>query len=273
MSRLPFGSKLGDFRMRTRVLLCAIAVIARVEVSAQEGGYEYQDRSVVRQTVEHVMARPEFQRLRDGDDEESKNPAWLERILDGIGDWIEQWLARNNVQEERDIASGAAYLVYGVAFLIVVAALALILKSVLESAKERALESERVQARLVQAGAAPGETPSEEFWARAQELAARGNEKLAIRELLLGAMSSLERRGLIRHRRGLTNRDYLGAASGDMRSSLLTIVAAFERVYFGRRAASSEGFRECSDAYREGFGVPGPPELRAEIGTTWIGPA
>ncbi len=246
--------------MRTSFFLCAIALTAAVELSAQDGGYEYQDKGFVQQTVEDVMARPEFERLRDAEDEESKNPAWLERILD----WIEQWLAGGNVQQERDMGSGVAYLVYAVAFLIVSAALAFILKSVLESAKERELASEQERARLVRAGAAPGETPPEGFWARAQELAARGNEKLAIRELLFGAMSSLERRGLIRHRRGLTNRDYLGATSGGMRASLRTIVTAFERVYFGRRAASSEGFRECSDAYREGFGVSDPPELGAK---------
>ena len=192
--------------MRTSFFLCAIALTVAVELSAQDGGYEYQDKGFVQQTVEDVMARPEFERLRDAEDEESKNPAWLERILD----WIEQWLAGGNVQQERDMGSGVAYLVYAVAFLIVSAALAFILKSVLESAKERELASEQERARLVRAGAAPGETPPEGFWARAQELAARGNEKLAIRELLFGAMSSLERRGLIRHRRGLTNRDYLG---------------------------------------------------------------
>ena len=192
--------------MRTSFFLCAIALTVAVELSAQDGGYEYQDKGFVQQTVEDVMARPEFERLRDAEDEESKNPAWLERILD----WIEQWLAGGNVQQERDMGSGVAYLVYAVACLIVSAALAFILKSVLESAKERELASEQERARLVRAGAAPGETPPEGFWARAQELAARGNEKLAIRELLFGAMSSLERRGLIRHRRGLTNRDYLG---------------------------------------------------------------
>ena len=195
--------------MRTSFFLCAIALTVAVELSAQDGGYEYQDKGFVQQTVEDVMARPEFERLRDAEDEASENSAWLESVLEWL-DWIEQWLAGGNVQQERDMGSGIAYLVYGVAFLIVSAALAFILKSVLESAKERELASEQQQTRLMRAGAAPGETPPENFWARAQELAARGNEKLAIRELLFGAMSSLERRGLIRHRRGLTNRDYLG---------------------------------------------------------------
>lgn len=237
--------------MRISFLLCAIALVGALELSAQEGGYEYRDKDVVRQTVEDVMARAEFERLRGAEDAPNKNPAWLDRILD----WIEQWLSGGNTRQTRDTPSGASYFVYGVAFLIVAAALAFILKSVLESAQERELSVEREQARLVRTGAAPGETPPEEFWARAQELAARGNEKLAIRELLFGAMSSLERRGFIRHRLGLTNRDYIWATSGVMRESLRTIVTVFEHVFFGRRAATADGFRECCDAYQESFAV------------------
>jgi len=237
--------------MRISFLLYAIAVAGAPELWAQQGGYEYQDPGVVQQTVEDVMARAEFERLRDAEAVESNNAAWLDRILD----WIEQWLAGGNARQARDEGWGAAYFAYGIAFLIVAAALAFIFKSVFESARERGLSVEREQARLVRTRAAPGETPPEEFWARAQELAAGGNEKLAIRQLLLGAMSSLERQGLIRHRRGLTNRDYLWAASGVMRESLRRIVTVFEHVFFGRRAATAEGFRACCDAYRKSFAV------------------
>lgn len=237
--------------MRTSFFVCAIALAGTLELYAQEGGYEYQDRGVVQQTVEDVMARAEFERLRGAEELESKNPAWLDRILD----WIEQWLAGGNARQTGDTRSSGAYVVYGIALLIVAAALAFILKSIFDSAQERELAVDREQARVVGIGAAPGETSPEEYWARAQELAARGNEKLAIRELLFGAMSSLERQGFIRHRRGLTNRDYIWATSGDMRASLLTIVTVFEYVFFGRRAATADGFRECCDAYEESFAV------------------
>jgi hypothetical protein len=40
-----------------------------------------------------------------------------------------------------------------------------------------------------------------------------------------------------------------------MRSSLATIITAFERVYFGRRTASDDMFRECADAYENGFEI------------------
>ncbi|MFM7055580.1 MAG: hypothetical protein ACKO2P_01520 [Planctomycetota bacterium] len=57
--------------------------------------------------------------------------------------------------------------------------------------------------------APPGELPAATYEGRARRYAADGNYRMAIRELLLGSMSWIERAGLIRYRRGLTNRDYV----------------------------------------------------------------
>ena len=51
MWRSRFESRRGGLRMRISFLLCAIALAGALELSAQEGGYEYQDRGVVQQTV------------------------------------------------------------------------------------------------------------------------------------------------------------------------------------------------------------------------------
>ncbi len=54
----------------------------------------------------------------------------------------------------------------------------------------------------------PGETEVGIYERRALQLAQEGNYRAAIRELLLGSMSWIERSGQIRYRKGLTNRDY-----------------------------------------------------------------
>jgi hypothetical protein len=231
-----------------------MALASQEDQTATQGSYEYQDRIIVRQTVEDVMARPEFQRLHErdrGDRKESQNPAWLERLLDWLRDLFDQE-PDSSPDNVGDGAVGVVW-IYGIALLIVVGALAFIVKSVLDSAKEKELAVDNEQARIARGGAAPGETPPEEYWARARALAAAGNEKLALRELLLGAMSALERQGFIRYRRGLTNRDYFWAATGDARESLRTLIAAFERVYFGRREITTVSYRECARAYLESF--------------------
>jgi hypothetical protein len=71
-----------------------------------------------------------------------------------------------------------------------------------------------------------------------------------MRELLLGAMSASERRGLIRFRRGLTNRDYFFSVRGPARESFGFIASAFEHVYFGRREATPDAFRDSCRAYQ-----------------------
>lgn len=55
----------------------------------------------------------------------------------------------------------------------------------------------------------PGELAASTYEGRAIQMARDGNYRLAIRELLLGSMSWIERAGLIRYRKGLTNRDYV----------------------------------------------------------------
>lgn len=215
-----------------------------------QSGYDYQDRVVVQSTVEEIMARPEFLRLRVSEREQDTNAAWLERFLD----WLAELFTRNDeVRSTTESGPFAADILYAIALLIILGALAFIVRSVLASAKQRELVDDGDPARIARSGAAPGETSPDEYWARAHALAAAGNEKLALRQLLLGAMSHLERQGAIRHRRGLTNRDYFWAATGRARESLRVIIAAFEQVYFGRRDVTAARFRECAHAYDESF--------------------
>jgi hypothetical protein len=215
--------------------------------SASQYSYQYQDRGDVQEVVDGVMARPEFLRLRGRDDEDAVSPAWLERFFD----WLAEFFAGDDARDTPERGTGG--FVYGVAFLIVAGVLAFIIKAVFDASRERELTATQEQAKLIRGGAAPGETSPEHYWIRAQELAAAGNEKLALQQLLLGAMSALERQGLIRHRRGLTNRDYFWAARGEARQSIHTIVTTFEHVFFGRREATAAGFRECARAYRQSF--------------------
>ncbi|MBC7964335.1 MAG: hypothetical protein H7Z17_00295, partial [Fuerstia sp.] len=57
--------------------------------------------------------------------------------------------------------------------------------------------------------APPGELAVSTYESRAIQFASAGNYRAGIRELLLGSMSWIERAGLIRYRKGLTNRDYV----------------------------------------------------------------
>jgi hypothetical protein len=109
----------------------------------------------------------------------------------------------------------------------------------------------------------PGELPSSTYETRARQMAAVGNYRGAIRELLIGSMSWIERAELIRYRKGLTNRDYLRAVSRqpDHKVAWLTTATQFELVYFGRRPATCQMFDACLSGFQGAFREESPTSV------------
>lgn len=101
----------------------------------------------------------------------------------------------------------------------------------------------------------PGELAASTYESRALQMAAEGDYRTAVRELLIGSMSWVERAGMIRFRKGLTNRDYLRAVWKDemRRSAYYATALQFERIYFGRREATPEVFQECLQQFQKAF--------------------
>ena len=101
----------------------------------------------------------------------------------------------------------------------------------------------------------PGELAASTYESRAIQLASDGNYRAAIRELLLGSMSWIERAGMIRYRRGLTNRDYVRSVwrRHDKRDAYVTTAVQFEYVFFGRRTPTAEMFEACLTSFRGAF--------------------
>jgi len=146
-----------------------------------------------------------------------------------------------------------AVIVIIVLLLIVIAAM--IVKSI--DAKKRNREgllsdSEDI---LSDVTAPPGELAASTYESRAMQFASTGNYRAAIRELLLGSMSWIERAGLIRYRKGLTNRDYARSVwrRPDKRDGYLMTAFQFELVYFGRRSPTAEMFQLCLTSFQGAF--------------------
>ncbi len=101
----------------------------------------------------------------------------------------------------------------------------------------------------------PGELAALTYEGRAIQLAADGNYRAAVRELLMGSMSWIERSGLIRYRRGLTNRDYVRAIwrRTEKRQAYAVTALEFERICFGRREATRQAFEKCLSSFQGAF--------------------
>ena len=68
-------------------------------------------------------------------------------------------------------------------------------------------------------------------------------------------MSWIERAGLIRYRRGLTNRDYVRCVwrRPSQRESMLATASSFELIWFGRRTPTEEMFVQCLAGFQGAF--------------------
>lgn len=109
---------------------------------------------------------------------------------------------------------------------------------------------------------APGRIPADIYVNRSRQFAEEGRFREAVGQLLLGAMSHIERAGGIRFRRSLTPRDYLRAVrtQPDMYNSLRSIVRVYEPIGFGRRPATRDHFEHSLAQYEAGFHAVDSPE-------------
>lgn len=101
----------------------------------------------------------------------------------------------------------------------------------------------------------PGEIAADVYLQQALALAEQGRYREALGQLILGAMSAIERQQWIRYRRGLTLHDYLRSVRSrpTQYQGLQTVAAVYEPVEYGRRMASADLFTQALDGYRSGF--------------------
>ena len=192
-------------------------------------------------------------------------------VFNAIGDFF-QWLFSGQSSSKPNTATtpptsssaqgsgdGFSQLLTATAILAIVAVLVVIIAMVVKSVDARKLQKENLLSDLADVLSdvvtPPGDLAASTYESRAINLAADGQHRLAIRELLLGSMSWIERGGLIRYRKGLTNRDYLRAVwrRHEKRRAFLATATQFEFVYFGRREPTVEMFEQCLNSFREAF--------------------
>lgn len=101
----------------------------------------------------------------------------------------------------------------------------------------------------------PGEIAADVYLQQALELARLGDYRAAVSQLLLGAMSAIERRQWIRYRRGLTLADYLRSvrAQPTTYTGLATVVRIYEPIEYGRQPATADHFQHALAGYQQGI--------------------
>lgn len=249
----------------------SLAASPQEAVPEEEAGYEFRDEEEIRAALAQILGGGEFrilERAREKPEEpkpepkeekDSKAQSWFQSLLDWLVEKLtsdpEQVRPTEPTESSPWVLAVMNLILYGLAGGVILSVIALIIKAVLKRAPKESTLSAKTKGEQLETTTPPGELPSDEYVHRAVSLADSGNYKAAVRELLLGTMSWIERHGLIRYRRGLSNRDYLRAVTdrSGQRESLRPIVLHFEQVYFGRREATAGGFKECLQHFRKAF--------------------
>lgn len=181
-------------------------------------------------------------------------PRGSQGVSGRFGDgWLSRWL-----EGTLGLSESAVRVVLIVLVVLVILAVTLIIALLLRRIeKRRRLSGLLPEDALLAAEitAPPGELPASTYEGRARLYAAEGNYRMAIRELLLGSMSWTERAGLIRYRRGLTNRDYVRSVwrRHAQRDALIATASSFELIWFGRRTPTEEMFLQCLAGFQGAF--------------------
>jgi hypothetical protein len=210
-----------------------------------------------------IFSQSAFRGLREKKPQqaESEMPEWLKKFFDWVAD-----LFRGTGNVLSGLGTLVQILAYGVLAAICCLIIWLVVRAV-NNYRERQTVGGRIRgsAEEGEGEIPPGDLPADEYLRRAGELADQGKFREAIGQLILGAMSRTERSGLIRFRRGLTNRDYLRALRGRamQHHAFRSIVGVYEPICFGRRAAQVEHYRTSLDGYQTGFQQPLPADAVA----------
>ncbi len=263
------------------VLIAIVCCLAMPQSSADEGSLP---SSEIRRVASEVMQQQDFRAVRRRvlenlpNDETSGGAGFLadtiRSVSSAIGDFF-RWVfgglfqPRNTIPQARPSPAqtsgsggfsmdiGRLLLFIGLGVLVAVAIW--IIASVVKSRDGR--RTPNSDGLFDETGAIsdlavpPGELAVSTYESRAIQFAQEGDFRLAVRELLIGSMSWIERAGLIRFRKGLTNRDYLRAVwrQDERRLAYAETALQFERIYFGRRTATRETFDECLHHFQGSF--------------------
>lgn len=223
------------------------------------------DSAVSRDEAKAILARPEFQqapeRPKEDTAEEDESPSWFRKLWDDFWKAIWEWLRRREPREAPiDLPDGGSSMAgANVVMLVAIAAVAGVLLYILL----RNWKRKRPDDAAVDESGAVSETalssdpmsalsrPPEGWASLADQLAAAGNFREAIRHLYLALLSRLHRDGAIDYDPTLSNWEYLSAfkGPGEQKPPFRELTRRFDFVWYGNldaTAASYAVFRQTA---------------------------
>jgi hypothetical protein len=186
---------------------------------------------------------------------------WLAAKLERLFDWIGRlWPKARDEDEERRAFLGVPIVVW-VVTLLIVATMVLLAAYVLRRSRRRAAPAQSEPMAGSERDADPLSRESTEWERYADELAASGRLREAIRAWYHAVLVTLYRAGVLHYRKGITNWEYVSALSPahGWRPQFISITRKFDREWYGRIDTTPDVLESCVadarailDAVREG---------------------
>ncbi|QRO00454.1 DUF4129 domain-containing protein [Archangium violaceum] len=224
-----------------------------------------------------ILARPEFQ-VPDPQEQKEKAPTEPEpegpwqRFLKWLGDWLKKLFDRDEPAPAKPpnwsglsgLNVANVLVVVLVAGVLVVLALVL-LKALGKNAKDEGarLEVSTQDATTLAADPTNALSRPPEGWAQlADELAARGEYREAVRSLYLALLSRLHRDGVIHYDTTLSNWDYLRQFKGrrEWVPPFRELTLRFDFAWYGNLPVGSDGYRDFRALCAPLLSTPATPE-------------
>jgi hypothetical protein len=259
--------EMGDCELVLSRLQHGLGLIEAAGATAEEAS---DAAAVARGKAKEILSRPEFRRAPEKvkhedeaqqDEESVPEQSWFARQLDRFFKWLREWLENLNQKRDRDASTpdgssqGFAPVVVGVMGLAALAVLGLLLFLAFKGKKGTQVVQPGVRT-LEEGQPAPGgvsalSRPPDAWASLADQLAAQGEFREAIRHLYLALLSRLHRQGAIDYQPTRSNWDYFRAFRGprEQKAIFRELTDRFDFAYYGKLPTGAEGygaFRELS---------------------------
>jgi hypothetical protein len=225
-----------------------------------------------------ILARPEFAVTppRDATTAETPTPpeppGWWRRFIDWLGKLLREFFERAPpapIDTSSTLVNGGAVakllvvLLVGVALVVLGVVLVRILGKRRTDGDGGSLEVSTLDARTLAGDPNNALSRPSEGWAHlADQLAARGEYREAVRCLYLALLSRLHRDGAILYDVTLSNWDYLRGFRGraEWKPPFRELTRRFDFAWYGNTPVGAEGYREFRDLTQPLLAAPAPSE-------------
>jgi hypothetical protein len=200
-----------------------------------------------RALLESILARPEYQ-------PEEKRESFIQKLLRRVVELIFRLLA-NLFGRSPALAPGSGLItVFRILIILAAtAALAFGVIKLMQRLRGRSKQEGESKAREVLGEEIAEDATAAEIFAKAMEIARRGEYRAAIRRAYIALLCELEERDKLRLHRSKTNRDYLEALRSEQQifPTFSAMTNSYEHVWYGEERATEKQFNEFTTLYRE----------------------